>query len=116
MATVLVTATIAPSQKYNLTAIPEDANGNPKDANGNAFTLPGPLAWVLADTTLGTITPSPDVFALSCQFASSGKAGVAKITASDPLAPAIAAVEADITVALPLTAAVRLGLTGKVAS
>ena len=99
-----LTDTITSAQKYQLTVKPEDASGN-------LASLPGPVAWGLADDSLGTITPSTDT--LDCLFAPApGKAGVAQIVGTVPSAPSIPPVEADITVTLPL--ADHLVLTGQV--
>lgn len=98
---------ITKGQVVNLTVVPEDAADNPG-------ILPGPVAWALNDPTLGTITPSTDAFVLNCQFVpAAGKSGIAKVVASDPAAPSIPAVEADITFS-PLAPATHLVMTGQV--
>ena len=97
-----LTATITPLQKYNLLVSFVDGAGNPAPA-------PGPVVWTLANTALGTLTPTADTF--GCQFAPApSKPGMARITATDPSAPSIPSVEADITVS-PL--ATRMVLTGQ---
>ncbi len=98
--------TLGKGQVLDLTASPQDDSNEPAS-------LPGPVSWVLADTALGTLTPSTDEFSLQSQFVPQpGKQGKTTITASDPAAPTIPSVEVDVTVTFP--PATHLVIAGQV--